>query len=363
MKLVVSNSTAGGLAANGYALGLNAIPNGGTPALSVTNAAQLLTQAACTKFAFLFANWALGANNTGTLSVKGYAFVRYDGTGFPFHYIPLTFGGSPSVTLQPGGVVASDPIAYPLGAGANVYAFCNYSLSGTTTYPCIDQGVHYEFGDTTGVHTDGTDPTPLSASSPSAFQPAPCALLTDAANLSSICGLGDSIMAGFGASSGGLFAQLARNIGAVLFSLGVGGVKAQDLAASGGADARYKLAAFCGWTIEQLGINDFSAGRTAAQAIADKLTIRTALAGTGTRVLQTTMTPHSTSTDGFVTTVNQTPDASAAAENGFNDAIRQLASDPYLAGVLDVAAAFETVTVYRPNPITAPPPIWLEASP
>jgi hypothetical protein len=114
-------------------------------------------------------------------------------------------------------------------------------------------------------------------------------------------------------------------------NFGVPGDRAQWYATGSNAALRNQLAATAGATsaLLELGVNDFYAGsRTADNVITDRAAVRT-LATTaipGIKVYDTTITPETTSTDGWNTTVNQTP-VNVAANNyrmQFNDFMRGL---------------------------------------
>lgn len=148
--------------------------------------------------------------------------------------------------------------------------------------------------------------------------------------------IGDSIVAGvndmLGDPSGGrgLLGRAAAMLSPNL-NFGVPGDRANWYAANG--TLRTQLAATAGATsvLLELGVNDlFGASRTTDNLLTDRATIRAnaAAAISGIHVFDTTITPETTSTDGWNTTVNQTT-VQVGANNyraQFNDFLRGIAS-------------------------------------
>jgi lysophospholipase L1-like esterase len=150
--------------------------------------------------------------------------------------------------------------------------------------------------------------------------------------------IGDSIVAGvndmLGDPSGGrgLLGRAAAYLGPQL-NFGVPGDRASYYATGSNAALRTALAATAGATsaLVQLGVNDFFSGsRTADNVLTDRATVRAAAVAAipGIHVYDTTITPETTSTDGWNTTVNQTT-LSVANNNSrmaFNDFLRGVTS-------------------------------------
>jgi len=108
---------------------------------------------------------------------------------------------------------------------------------------------------------------------------------------------------------------------------------------------RMSLAKYCKTSILMVGINDVNNGRTAAQIIADYKTICDTLKSNGiTKVYITTISPMTTSTDGWQTLANQTLVAGIqTVRQSVNSQLRSGALDGY-ATVIDVAATTENAT-------------------
>lgn len=85
---------------------------------------------------------------------------------------------------------------------------------------------------------------------------------------------------------------------------------------------RLQLAKLCSTAISNYGVNDMINSVSAAALQSRLVTTWKALSGIGLRVIQTTITPVSTSTDSWATVANQTPHANNAARTATNDWIR-----------------------------------------
>lgn len=145
--------------------------------------------------------------------------------------------------------------------------------------------------------------------------------------------IGDSIAAGvndmLGDPSGGrgILGRALATLGPQL-NYGVPGDRAQWYAVSANSSIRTSLAIAAGANsaILQLGVNDFYAnGRTVDNVLTDRATIRTNITALAPiNVYDTTVTPETTSTDGWVTTANQTPSnvTSNQSRTAFNDFMR-----------------------------------------
>lgn len=101
----------------------------------------------------------------------------------------------------------------------------------------------------------------------------------------------------------------------------------------------YKLASYASDIINETGVVDVILGSTTPQ-IKSNLTTLWSLFPPGIPVYQTTMPPYTTSTDGWTTLVNQTPNSDDAARIGTNDWIRTTPSG--LTGYFEVANLMES---------------------
>lgn len=163
---------------------------------------------------------------------------------------------------------------------------------------------------------------------------------------------GDSISRGVGdlptpvpMMGGGLFARAMAATGPYI-NMAVPGERAdryilnsakrRAIMAAGGMDRAFL----------QLGINDGSAGRTSAQILADRVTIRGLL---GVPVYDTTLTPNTSSSDAYV--ANQTPKTGEADRLAVNVALRAGVGLTGCFGVIDTAAPVETDTATQSAPV------------
>jgi lysophospholipase L1-like esterase len=111
--------------------------------------------------------------------------------------------------------------------------------------------------------------------------------------------------------------------------------------------ARTRILPYLTHIVLELGINDlagfFTGAQTSAQMQAHYVAFHQALFGIGldptAQIIQTTITPYSTSTDGWATTVNQTPHASNAQRVATNNLIR--AGLPFVDAFLELADVAE----------------------
>lgn len=136
-----------------------------------------------------------------------------------------------------------------------------------------------------------------------------------------------------------------------------GGDRLQFWAGSNAAK-RTALVQGCTSVIVSLGSNDVANSRTLAQLQADSLSAWTTLGAKGAKVYQCTITPKTTSTDGWATKANQTPVfAAGGVRDTYNDWLRTGASTVVngltvtvgmsghpLTGVIDASPAVEDTT-------------------
>jgi lysophospholipase L1-like esterase len=153
--------------------------------------------------------------------------------------------------------------------------------------------------------------------------------------------IGDSLSAGVTDAAGyqGDVGIIARSIGLNFgyISSSVPGDRVQCLAST--YTKRLSLAAYVTSVIFQLGVNDLSAGFTAANMQGWMSTVWSAFANSTRKTFQTTITPTSTSTDAFATLTNQTPASSDSVRKTVNQFIRSCPNP--LAGMFPMADVYE----------------------
>lgn len=261
-----------------------------------------------------YVNWrnsTAEGDGPGDLTVRASVEAAFGGTRWPVY-----FGGKRSVVIEPGARVRSDPVGVRIPRNT---AF------GTVTYRTHAAGVYFlgrgtiiGLGEGAEDGTTITDKTLAGTITPSAaFAYGPAQILSwTNQDVASAAIYGDSISQLLQeATSGGTATGDANgNVGFIERALGntVIGVnmsKGGDTIANLVASSRRRLeltGSTCRHGIVQYGANDKA---TALATLQDQYVAAwLAISATGQRVWQTTITPQSTSTDGWATTVNQTPD-------------------------------------------------------
>lgn len=239
---------------------------------------------------------------------------------------PLTFGGRLSPTLDPGGQIVADPLGINLLPGDKL-AVRTYLASGTAYIPRTTASNN---APGSGGFTATTDLTPTGSAAiadSSGSYYAPAAILGCAAPGSlAVLGEGDSIMKGTGDGyvAGTIFSGRTSNEAvdyggfltraltgkAGLLNTGVSADRLYWFVGTGDSLFRSLNARRCSTAVSDYGTNDFADGQTVAQLQENHLTRATQLRALGiTKYFVTTITPRTSSTDGWATTTNQTPSA------------------------------------------------------
>lgn len=251
----------------------------------------------------------------------------------------LTYNGRTDGTVDPGGFLQSDPLPVSVSAGEVIYVR-TFVISGSWHY------THYSLvaGGAGGVVATTDLTAPGSAAVPdSAFGAmfAPAVIVgRPVSKVPAVLVVGTSIAAGGNDHPsttswqgrnvtapqlhGGGFLNRALYGKAGLINAAVPGSTAQSFVADSGNFRRMAFARNCSTMIDEYGRNDISGGRTLAQLQADKITSWRMGVARGLRVIQTTVTPKTNSSDGWRTTSGQTvPSVSQETVRvGFNDWIR-----------------------------------------
>lgn len=263
-------------------------------------------------------------------------------------FTQLLFSGSSSSSIPSGDLIFSDyvTVSIPNGSTFWVRQFINNSVG------LFFNGWRNTFyGEATAVATSGlTDQTMSGTISDTGqgWSLPPTAILGTTINPSVIIA-GDSISVGFGGGGqpqngalatgfNGKQGIVAQSLGNIPFlNMGVPGQTATSWIAQ--ATARDKLIQKGSHLIVQVGVNDLANGRTSAQIITSLQGIY-ALARSGQKIYQTTITPDSTSTDSWATLVNQTTVPNPTTEYAaLNTAIRAILANT--TGTYDVTSVVE----------------------
>ena len=266
---------------------------------------------------------------------------------------PVTFSGASSVLLAPGQNIDSDPLPIP-----DFFAKGDYIWS--RTYVLVGATEKYtkgfaSYGVVTGEGVElNADRTASGGTwSQPAYFVAPFGIVGE--SLSARCSIviyGDSIASAFPAGEqtfihnafGSATSDYGKNYCHSTHAI-PGELASGFLTASEVYTLRRALRTHGAFTdaIFEHGINDLSAGRTLAQIQADMIANWSWASNFGMRVYQTTITPKSTSTDGWTTTGGQTTVAFNSTRVSLNTWIR--AGAPILAGV--------AVAIGTPNALVA----------
>lgn len=277
-------------------------------------------------------------------------------------FTQLTFGGQPTGDIPNGGQLVSDPCPVVIPAGAQFFTR-TVKLNATSNMGFIDLPAA---PDVLGL-PDGNAGTDMGNSGEvpqgtSTTQMGPAMILGDVgvANARSAVVFGDSIVLGAGdvtsTSSKGSSGYVGRGLDPTMAwtAIANGGVQAAEMASlTGVLTPLLALAKFTDGIVE-FGVNDLALGKTPAQLVTSLGQLHTLLAGPGRTLYQTTLTPRTSSTDSWATSVNQTPrvDGNWSQASAVNDTIRA-----GLAGVNKVIEVADVAMTARNSNLWVAPPV------
>jgi len=286
----------------------------------------LISTEALTSIRFVFSNF---TSNSGADAGNGSASTITASIEYPAGiFTQLLFGGSTSGTMTSGGIIFSDYISIVIPANTTFWSRQFITNSSGLVY-CNWQNSF--FGEATNGAVSGlSDQTmggTITNSLSSACSP-PLAVLGTTVNPSVII-VGDSIGRGDGGNGedtsntvtghNGKSGLITPSLGSIPFlNLSWPSVTAQNWVTN--APSRKQLISQGSHLISELGVNDLSNSRTSAQIITDLQAIWAFALG-GQKIYQTTITPHSSSTDAWATIGNQTA-LNQATRATLNQAIR-----------------------------------------
>ncbi len=332
--------------------------------------------AACTGIRFVYGNWYTQESGSnldvvGPATIRIAAAVEVSGTVYP-----LTFNGQTFATISPGGSIISDPLALQLPAEQQIYSrtyIDNGSGAAASFYPNAASFITAANGGGAGGFSSGNNYTTSAGGSipdSSNFMYAPFAILGVplAGSVPSVLGQGDSILNGVGdtpigpqnfsghsalnngVNGGGPFARALSGL-AGFINGGVPTDKGDDYDTFSGSMFRGIFGQWATHCLLEYGRNDISNGRTLAQVQATILDIATKNLNRGLPTIVTTITPITTSTDAWATTVNQTTIDNDSVRVAYNTWVR----DGCPVDSSGVAVAAGTDPAFRvgqsPNPI------------
>lgn len=240
--------------------------------------------------------------NSATITVQALVFPPGSSTG-----IPVTVGGSTSWTITGGNWVQTDPIAISVTAGQS-FDVQTY-VSGTQWYPTLISGGGFVAGNQA---TSGS--SKLGSSSSVLYTPA---IVTGKRTTPAVVVMGDSIA--YNSAQGVSFGYLEKGLDGHYGLINTSSPGDRLYWYLGGRRSFSQFADNAATTaIVEYCRNDLGDGRTVAQMQANLITLWTTRKNAGQRVIQTTITPHTTSTDSWTTTGNQTVANASVETNRVN---------------------------------------------
>ena len=249
---------------------------------------------------------------------------------------PLTFNGADSVTIKPGGTIATDPISLYLSVDDVIY---------TRTYVSVTSGQKFPTGQTTLAsdgegETSGDITVSGAYTSNAKFAYAPFAIIGKTkSNSKGVYIFGDSISVGTGDSPTAI-GYIAKGVMNTLPYSTMG--LPSDVAYNAVNPYIYRklTTKYCTHAIVEYGINDLSKGQSLSQIQNNLIKIWTELKNRGLKVYQCTITPKTTSTDSWATVANQTSFGQESVRVQLNNWIRTTPS--VLDGYFEIADLAES---------------------
>jgi lysophospholipase L1-like esterase len=306
----------------------------------------------CKNIAFVYSNTG-GSENDGANTITIKASLKMADTGT----LRLTFDGQPSITLQPGASVMTDPVACPVVKGSYVQSITFVSVVSGSWPGNVSIWRNYtKEGFAAGL--DKTDGSTSGYDFAAQLAFGPNLVLGDTDLNRPVIGVhGDSISHGAGdATNFGHFERAFSGLHAFVLA-GQGGVQSSGITTFYTAKHRWTWMCGCTDIVNAYGRNDVGGGVSAATFASRCLTIWGLIDGLGARAWQATILPGTTSTDSWATLGNQTVLASEAVRVQVNDWVRGGAKvdgsgvavfdgsgspSPLLTGVLELADLYET---------------------
>lgn len=335
--------------------------------LGATYRYRHVVQRSGTDLQLSFVNWknnGSGIEGNGPNNITVRAAIEYPAGTF----IPVFFGGKRDVVIEPGATVFCDPVGITLKAGDFVYSRTYVTVaSAGQTWPTKMATIagngegHNGSATPTDLTTSGTVPTVTGFG----YHPAGCYVTpSDPTDNVAWALVGDSITNGVGYTG----ASLINDVGYAVTALGTvpwhkiafSSEKASDITNQANKK-RWALLAQCSHAIIMYGTNDLSGTNVLANIQASLLQIWTEVLYRGMKGYACTLTPRTTSTDGWVTTANQAVDPAGnnATRVSLNNWIRAGAPiDPGTKAAVAVGTAGALVAGVAGHPLAG----WFEVA-
>jgi hypothetical protein len=278
-----------------------------------------------------------GSEADGANSITVRASIEYP-TGT---FFPVWFNGKRDVVIEPGATVTSDPVGFSAGPAilANFYTRTYVSVaSAGMTWPLGQTAATNEGGEHGTSITDKTTTGTITATYERLYGPA--AILGIPEQVKPFVAIvGDSIAAGYNDTYDNSFlVQALVALGIPFINLAAGSEVPSKWGANSGRLRRAPLLQYCTHVIFEDGINGL--GTTWANIQTNQQAAWDYLNAQGLKVIQTTITPQTTSTDTWKSTTNQTKNANESLRLQLNALIRTKPTP--LWGIVEVADIAET---------------------
>jgi hypothetical protein len=277
-------------------------------------------------------------------------------------FTPVTYSGNLTVVVPAGGLIQSDPVNVSIPAGAKFWERTVNVSGATVLFPVIvlpDDSVALGIDDGNAASDQGDSGSIPPTTGVNTFGSAAILGTVAASNARSFVIQGDSIAfgeddkSGVGSKGGsGFVARMLDEAGVSPYvKIAMPGQQSADAVSLSERQQAFLSTITFSDAIIQSGINDLPLGRTQSQVLADRASIASWVGGA--QVYYTTLTPRSDSTNGYITTANQTPktDGTMSSLTSLNEAIRALPGG--VDGVIDAADA--AMPTRNANVWTAPP--------
>lgn len=312
---------------------------------SISNATYRMRHyctATCRAFRLVYGTTSGQARGTNSIVIMS-TVETSDGT-----IIPVYFNGSRTATCASNSFAISDWVATPITKGDFIYSRTWVSVGNTNQlFATWQHTAGFGFAVNTNViHSTGTSAY-TTASDRWAFIPFVIQGQVSSTNIA-IAGFGDSIFIGGGSVgdpynlsvfTAALGPQHGRDWSHANTSEGGFGILTDTVAMQ---SYKWRIVEGCNVAICNLGVNDLRGGASFSFMTNAYTTLWNRISSYGMKVWQTTITPETTSTNGWVDTIGQTVSSYLAIRNQVNDWIRTVPTP--LSGYFDVAVAAETAT-------------------
>lgn len=320
----------------------------GTTDLQATCRRQHIIEADCTALQVMYGNWNGSNPLTGEIFLADTITVKAALEDSSANIYPITFGGLSTGTISAGRYLISDPLPVTFSKGSTIWTRTNVSVEPGKKWP-QQQGL---WGSISGQAVElNVDKAYSGTISGSGFVYAPAAIFgrpTSSTQPPMICVFGDSRPFGTGDTLEGN-GEIMRALGNPwatnypTVNLGYSGDTVRNVINPAKFIVRGLLLQGCQYVIGDMGFNDVQADRTALQIEGDLQTLWAYMTSAGIkRIAWCTMGPDTTSTDGWVTTANQTIWNSGrnTIRIAVNNWLRTKPAPLYI--VFDVATALES---------------------